>query len=140
MKVAFNKALKKAILVDTRGITLYAFLFDDTGKPACYVDSGYKCVPTWPSCVDDVQYHCVKSWPPLTTTGRPRAGKGVSPKLLGVARRKDGRLQVTYHRHPLYFYTGGLGPPPDKKPGDVNGQNFAGLWWVVSPKGSEIKY
>ena len=138
--MAFSKALKKAILVDARGITLYAFLYDDTGKPACYVYSGYKCVPTWPSCVDDVQYHCVKSWPPLTTTGRPRAGKGVSPKLLGVARRKDGRLQVTYHRHPLYFYTGGLGPPPDKKPGDINGQNFAGLWWVVSPKGSEIKY
>ena len=78
-------------------------------------------------------------WPPLTTTGKPRAGKGANPKLLGVERRSDGRLQVTYKGHPLYFYAGGLGPPPDKKPGDVNGQNFAGLWWVVSPRGTEIK-
>ena len=139
VKVVFNKELKKTILVDTRGITLYAFYFDEKGKPACYVDPGYKCVPTWPSCVNDPEYHCVKSWPALITAGRPQAGKGVSTKLLGVARRKDGRLQATYNRHPLYFYVGGLGPPPDKKPGDVNGQSFGGLWWVVSPKGIEIK-
>lgn len=132
VKVAFNKTLKKTILVDARGITLYAFFYDEKGKPACYVDAPYKCVPTWPSCVDDPQYHCVQLWPPLTTTGRPQAGKGANPKLLGVARRKDGRLQVTYNRHPLYFYAG-------EKPGTANGQNFAGLWWVVSPKGIEIK-
>ena len=139
VKLAHNKTLKKAILVDARGITLYAFGYDDEGKPTCYVDSGYRCVPAWPSCVDDPEYHCVKAWPALTTAGAARAGAGVNPKLLGVARRRDGHLQVTYNRHPLYFYAGGLGPPPDKKPGDVNGQGFVGLWSVVSPKGTEIK-
>jgi predicted lipoprotein with Yx(FWY)xxD motif len=139
VKVTFNKTLKRSILVDARGITLYAFTYDDEGKPACYVDSGYRCVPAWPSCVDDPEYHCVKEWPALTTTGTPRAGAGVNRKLLGVARRKDGRLQVTYNRHPLYFYAGGLGPPADKKPGALNGQGFAGIWWVVSPAGAEIK-
>ena len=29
--------------------------------------------------------------------------------------------------------------PDDKKPGDVKGQDFAGLWWVVSPAGKAIK-
>lgn len=143
VKVAFRRihtgTQKTAILVDARGITLYAFTFDDAGKPACYVDAGYKCKPTWPSCVDDAEYHCVKEWPALTTTGAPRAGAGVNRKLLGVARRRDGRLQVVYNRHPLYYYTGGLGPPADTKPGHVNGQGFAGIWWVVSPKGLEIK-
>lgn len=139
IKVAFNRTLKKAILVDARGLSLYAFTFDDDGKPACYTDPGYKCVPAWPSCVDDPEYHCVKEWPPLTTVGRPRVAKGVSSKLLGVAKRRDGRLQITYNRHPLYFYAGGLGPPADTKPGDLNGQGFAGIWWAVSPKGLEIK-
>src|SRR5262245_22214343 len=139
LKIAVNRQLKRAIVVDERGISVYAFTYDDEGKPACYVDPGYRCVKSWPSCVDDPQYHCSKEWPPLTTLGRPRAGEGVNAKLLGVARRGDGRLQVTYKRHPLYFYAGGLGPPPDKKPGDLNGQGFVGLWYAVSPKGIEIK-
>jgi predicted lipoprotein with Yx(FWY)xxD motif len=145
VKVAFHPVFSgtgthaRAFLVDGRDITLYAFTFDDTGKPACYVDAGYKCTPTWPSCVDDAEYHCVKLWPALTTSGAPRAGAGVNHKLLGVARRRDGRLQVIYNRHPLYYYAGGLGPPADTKPGNVNGQGFGGLWYVVSPKGLEIK-
>ena len=139
VKVAFNHELRKSILVDARGITLYSFVFDVTGKPICWIDPNFKCVPTWPSCVDDPEYHCVKTWHPLITAGRPRAGKGASQKLLGVARRKDGRLQVTYNRLPLYFFAGGAGPnPPDKKPGDVNGQNFSDHWFVVSPKGVQI--
>jgi predicted lipoprotein with Yx(FWY)xxD motif len=129
----------RAFLVDGRGITLYAFTYDDSGKPACYVDSPYRCSPTWPSCVDDAEYHCVKLWPALTTSGAPRAGAGVNRRLLSVAKRRDGHLQITYNRHPLYYYAGGFGPPPDKKPGDVNGQGFGGLWYVVSPKGLEIK-
>ena len=139
VKAAFNRDLKKTIVVDARGITLYAFYFDESGKPACYVDPGFRCVKSWPSCVDDPQYHCVKSWPPLTTVGRPLAGKGANAKLLGTARRRDGRLQVVYNHLPLYYYAGGLGAPRDTKPGDVNGQKLFGLWWVVSPRGLEIK-
>jgi predicted lipoprotein with Yx(FWY)xxD motif len=139
VKVAYNKTLKKTILVDARGITLYAFYYDESGKPTCYVDPGYRCVKAWPSCVDDAEYHCSKLWPPLRTIGRPRAGRGVNAQLLRVARRRDGHLQVTYNHFPLYYYAGGLGPPADTKPGDANGQGFGGLWWVVSPKGLEIK-
>jgi predicted lipoprotein with Yx(FWY)xxD motif len=139
VKAAFDRALGKTILVDSRGITLYAFTFDDQGKPACYVDDGSRCVPTWPSCVDDNEYHCIKEWPALTVRGKPGAVSGVRSSLLGVARRRDGRLQVTYRHHPLYYYVGGLGPPADKRPGDDNGQGFGGLWWVVSPTGTEIR-
>lgn len=139
VKAAYNKTLKKAIVVDGRGITLYAFYYDESGKPACYTDASYKCKKTWPSCVDDPEYHCVKEWPPLIVTGKPRAGTGIKAKLLGTARRRDGHLQVTYNRLPLYYYAGGLGPPADKRTGDINGHQFGGLWWAVSPAGKELK-
>jgi predicted lipoprotein with Yx(FWY)xxD motif len=40
---------------------------------------------------------------------------------------------VTYAGHPLYYYAG------DKKAGDLNGQGFVSIWYVVSPKGTAIK-
>jgi predicted lipoprotein with Yx(FWY)xxD motif len=126
VKVAFNKKLKKSILVDSRGFTLYLFALDLRGKP---------------TCIDDPSYHCSKGWLPLRTTGAPRAGQGVKQSLLGVAKRTDGGIQVSYNHHPLYYFHGGgdygVG---DKKPGDVKGQSFAGLWYVVSPQGAAIRF
>jgi predicted lipoprotein with Yx(FWY)xxD motif len=126
VKVAFNKKLKKQILVDGRGRTLYLFTLDVTGTP---------------TCIDDPTYHCVKAWPPLRTTGAPRAGKGVKNSLLRMVKRPDGGVQVSYNRHPLYYFRGGGSDygPGDKKPGDVRGQNFVGVWFVVSPQGAAIR-
>jgi predicted lipoprotein with Yx(FWY)xxD motif len=125
VKVAFNKKLKKSILVDSRGLTLYLFTLDLHGKP---------------TCTNDPSYHCSKAWPPLLTKGAPRAGQGAKASLLGVVKRIDGGVQVTYHGHPLYTDVGSrdLGLVGDKKPGDVNGQNFGGAWHVVSPQGVPI--
>lgn len=36
---------------------------------------------------------------------------------------------MVYNGWPLYYYSG------DQKPGDVKGQNFGGIWFVVSPYG-----
>jgi predicted lipoprotein with Yx(FWY)xxD motif len=63
VKVAFNKTLKKSILVDGRGFTLYLYTADYQGKPACY---------------NDATYHCSKAWIPLRTKGAPRAGHGAT--------------------------------------------------------------
>ena len=111
VKVAFNKKLKKSILVDGRGLTLYMYAVrHSAAKPACYND------PT---------YHCSKAWPPLLTTGAPQ-GQGVKAALLGVVKRKGGGVQATYNGHPLYTDAGAkaFGLAADKKPGDVNGQRF----------------
>ena len=118
VKVAFNKKLKKSILVDSRGFTLYLFALDLHGKP---------------TCTNDPSYHCSKTWPPLLTKGAPHAGPGAKQSLLGVVKRSDGGVQVTYNRHPLYTDAGSKadGIPADKKAGDVNGQNFGGIWHVV---------
>ena len=60
--------------------------------------------------------------------------------LLGTAKRDDGRLQVTYHGYPLYRDAGAklFAVVGDKRPGDVNGQGFGGLWYVLSPSGRPI--
>jgi len=126
VKVAVNKKLKKPILVDSRGLTLYMYTADLPGAPACY---------------NDATYHCSKAWPPLLTTGAPRAGQGAKAALLGTVKRTGGGLQVTYKGHPLYTNAGAksFGLTADRKPGDVNGQRFLEIWFVLSPAGTPIK-
>jgi predicted lipoprotein with Yx(FWY)xxD motif len=123
VKVAFNKSLKKSILVSAKGMTLYFWTADTA---------------THSACVNDPTYHCSKDWPPLLTTGDPHAGSGAKTSLLGSFRRDDGGTQVTYAGHPLYTFAGYSGTPRDRKPGDLHGQGYIGLWWVLSPTGKKI--
>ena len=120
VKVAFNEKLKLKILVDSRGFTLYLWESDSRNKSTCY--SG-----------------CDDAWPPLTTQGKPIAGRGVKKKLLGTSKRHDGTVQVVYNHHPLYTDAGSaqLGLDADKAPGDINGHAFAN-WYAVSPSGKAI--
>jgi predicted lipoprotein with Yx(FWY)xxD motif len=104
------------ILVDSRGITLYDFVKDKGKTSVCYGA-------------------CAALWPPLITHGKPVAGHGAKRSLLGTTKRKDGKLEVTYGGHPLYYFVS------DRKPGQTTGQGvnqFGGPWWVLSSKGKEI--
>jgi predicted lipoprotein with Yx(FWY)xxD motif len=104
------------ILVDSKGITLYDFPPDRGTTSVCYGA-------------------CAALWPPLITKGKPIAGPGVRASLLGTTKRKDGKLEVTYNGHPLYYFVS------DRKPGQTTGQGvnqFGGPWWVISPAGKEI--
>jgi predicted lipoprotein with Yx(FWY)xxD motif len=104
------------ILVDSKGITLYDFVKDKGTTSVCYGA-------------------CAALWPPLITHGKPIAGPGVRASLLGTTKRKDGKLEVTYGGHPLYYFVS------DRKPGQTTGQGvnqFGGPWWVLSPAGKEI--
>jgi len=79
---------------------------------------------------------CAKAWPPLLTSAAPLAGPGVEAKLLGTTKRSDGTLQVTYAKHPLYYFK------EDTKPGQIkcqNVSNFGGLWLVVAPSGKPVR-
>jgi predicted lipoprotein with Yx(FWY)xxD motif len=114
--VAVAKSRFGRILVDSKGITLYDFVKDKGGASSCYGA-------------------CAALWPPLITKGKPHAGSGVRASLLGTTKRKDGKLEVTYKGHPLYYFV------TDKKPGQTTGQGvnqFGGPWWVLSPAGKEI--
>lgn len=104
------------ILVDSRGHTLYLFAKDKNGKSTC---TGM----------------CATFWPPLIAAGKPRATAGARASLLGTTRRADGRLQVTYKRHPLYTFV------KDKKKGQTSGEGlnaFGAHWYAVSPAGARV--
>jgi predicted lipoprotein with Yx(FWY)xxD motif len=105
------------ILVDGRGRTLYLFGKDKNGRSAC---SGA----------------CATYWPPLISTGKPLAKSGARASLLGRTKRKDGRWQVTYNRHPLYTFA------LDTKKGQTKGEgldDFGGEWDAVSPAGRKVE-
>ena len=97
------------ILTDSKGMTLYRFENDKAGTSNC--NAG-----------------CATAWPPLVVAAgqTPTAGDGITGKLDVIA-RQDGTLQVTYNGLPLYHFGG------DSKPGDVNGQEMADVWYVVHP-------
>jgi len=68
------------------------------------------------------------------TRGLPQARHGTRESLLGTTRRKDGRLQVTYAGHPLYFYA-------HEDPGEVLCHDVVlngGLWLAIGPDGRAL--
>ena len=116
-KVAVANSPLGRILVDGPGRTLYLFEKDTGTASTC--DGA-----------------CASSWPPFTTTGNPLAGDGALAGKLGTTKRTDGKIEVTYNGHPLYYYAG------DTKPGDTTGQgldSFGAEWDVLSPAGSKIE-
>jgi predicted lipoprotein with Yx(FWY)xxD motif len=113
--VATNAKLGQ-ILVDSNGMTLYLFVADTGTTSTCYTQ-------------------CATIWPPLFTTGAPQAGAGVDASKLGTTTRTDGKVEVTYAGHPLYYFI------KDKAAGDTTGQGvngFGALWWVLAPSGATI--
>jgi predicted lipoprotein with Yx(FWY)xxD motif len=115
-RVDLGKSPLGRIIVDSKGITLYDFPPDKGTTSVCYGA-------------------CAALWPPLITKGKPVAGPGVRSSLLSTTKRKDGKLEVTYNGHPLYYFVS------DRKPGQTTGQaldQFGGPWWVLSPAGREI--
>ena len=105
------------VLVDSHGKTLYMWAHDKSGRSTCYGT-------------------CATYWPPLTTAGKPIARSGAKSGLLGTTRRSDGRLQVTYRRHPLYRFI------LDKKPGQAKGEgltDFGGRWDPLNAAGKAVR-
>jgi predicted lipoprotein with Yx(FWY)xxD motif len=109
------------VLVNGQGLTLYMFVPDaQRGRSTCY-------------------HTCASGWPPLRLPAGvtvPVASGQAKPSLLGTTTRKDGGLQVTYNRWPLYLWVS------DTRPGQATGEginSLGGLWYVLSPKGKVIK-
>ena len=101
------------VLVDRRGFALYLFTHDRSADSTCYGA-------------------CAAAWPPYVVAKRPPRG---AHRLLGSVRRQDGRLQVTYAGHPLYYYVG------DRRAREVLCQavsEYGGTWYVVAPDGRAV--
>ena len=113
VQVAVHTTTVGTALADARGRALYFRAVDGTRKSTCYGT-------------------CAAAWPPLLTSAKPLAGLGAKQTLLGTTKRTDGKLQVTYAGHPLYYFG------QDLKPGQITGQGTAGTWWLVAPTGKKI--
>jgi predicted lipoprotein with Yx(FWY)xxD motif len=115
-KVTLKDSEYGRVLMNGGGKALYLFTKDTGQTSQCYGD-------------------CAVAWPPFLTKGKPRAGEGLKPKLLGTTRRDDGSRQVTYKGHPLYFYE-------HDRPGVILCQDvfeFGGTWLLVNRRGNAVR-
>lgn len=95
-------------LVNDKGFTLYHFTTDTKNHSNC---TG-ACLGTWSPLI-------------MKTSGSPVGSPGVTG--LSTFKSPSGR-QVSYKGEPLYTYAG------DSAPGQTNGQDLEGTWFVVTTK------
>ncbi|MBU8878062.1 hypothetical protein BGM26_03530 [Bacillus sp. FJAT-29790] len=94
-------------LADSKGMTLYYFTKDESGKSNC---SG----------------ECLGNWPAFTEESFT-VPEGYNQKDFGViTREENGIKQRTYKGYPLYYFV------KDQKEGDINGQGVKDVWFVVN--------
>ena len=109
-----------AVLVNSKGRTLYVFLPDKHRRVTCTGS-------------------CASFWPPLKSkgSGKPKAGGAAKSKLLGLDKSPSGGRVVTYNKWPLYTYVG------DSAAGQATGQGLdssGGKWYVISAGGKIVKH
>ncbi len=97
-----------SILTDGAGNSLYFFTKD---KDTATSDCNGGCVAAWPIFYSDSLI----------------IGTGLEAADFGTIMRDDTLPQTTYKGWPLYYYFG------DNAPGDVNGENVGGVWFVAKP-------
>ena len=110
------RGITRKVLAGAHGRTLYLFEGDTRGTSQC---SGA----------------CATAWPPFLAAAALKAGSGVNPALIGTIHRADGKVQVTYDGHPLYYFQG------DMNSGTHHGEGvkaFGAQWYVVAADGSKI--
>lgn len=94
---------KRKVLVDAKGMTLYTFGKDSSGKSAC-------------------NGPCAANWPPLAVSADAKAEHDYS-----IVTRDDGTKQWAYKGMPLYSWV------KDVKPGDTTGDGVNQVWHVAKP-------
>ncbi|HEY2223824.1 hypothetical protein [Actinomycetospora sp.] len=116
-----------ATLADGTGHTLYQFDADRGGSPTC-ADA------------------CANAWRPYIATGEPTSTDGNKNSLddaqIGTVTRADGRQQVSYAGHPLYYFSGDAAPGDPDRVDDIRGAGlvqYGGTWNAVSGSGAAVK-
>ena len=95
---------KNGMFVDAKGMTLYTFAKDTSGKSVC-------------------NGKCAENWPPLLVADGAKASGDWS-----IVTRDDGLKQWAYKGKPLYAWV------KDTKPGDTTGDGFLnGAWHIARP-------
>jgi predicted lipoprotein with Yx(FWY)xxD motif len=116
VKLQLKRSEYGKVLMNGGGKALYRFSRDANGRSDCYGE-------------------CARVWPPFLTKGKPVPGKGVKPGKVGTVLRDDGKRQVTYGGHPVYFYI-------HDRPGNIFCQDvfeFGGRWLLLRGSGKAVK-
>jgi predicted lipoprotein with Yx(FWY)xxD motif len=108
-----------AVLVNSRGKTLYTFA-PDMGKKVTCTGS------------------CARVWPPVKIPASQKASAtaGVKASLVSSVPDPSGGRVVTYNGWPLYTFKG------DQAAGVAKGQGLnvnGGVWWMIGPSGTPIR-
>lgn len=104
------------ILVDGKGRTLYLFLADKANRST-------------------LSHAGLAVWPAYTSATKPQVGGGISAAHVASVKQANGRRQVTFYGHPVYYFIG------DKSAGETNGQGlneFGARWYVLSSHGAAV--
>ena len=94
---------KGKALADAKGMTLYVFDKDTSGKSTC-------------------NGTCATNWPPLMAAADSKASGDWS-----IVARDDGAKQWAYKGKPLYTWA------KDTKPGDTTGDGVNSVWHIAQP-------
>lgn len=117
-RVNLTNTSKGKILTTSSHRTLYFYTHDTRNKDRC---SGA----------------CAQTWPLLTTKGKPIAGPGLKPSLLGTITIAHGVKQVTYAGHPLYMYI--LDTLPGTDVGYLGAKSYLGHWYALNASGHLVQ-
>src|SRR3989442_3658935 len=103
------KGQSETVLTNAQGLTLYYFTADSATQSA-------------------VSGNLAQIWPPqlFTGSGEPTSSTTLAGKL-SVQTDVNGN-QVEYNGHLLYTFSG------DSAPGQTNGEDLYGVWFVATPK------
>ncbi len=96
------KVKGRTVLTDGKGMTLYTFDKDGRNKSNC--TGG-----------------CASIWPPMMASSKAMKKGGLS-----TFKRPDGSMQWAYKGKPLYAWKN------DRKPGDMTGDGFKGVWHAAT--------
>ncbi len=94
---------KGKVIADEKGMTLYTFKKDESGKSNCYDD-------------------CAVKWPPYIAADGAAADGDYT-----LVDRKDGKKQWALKGMPLYFWV------KDTKQGDATGDGVGKVWDAARP-------
>jgi len=115
-------SLGSVLYAGPRKLTVYGYAEDRGTKSAC-----------------DQNPTCAEVWPAVKTSGKPKAGAGVSAGALGTA--KEGKFtQATYHGHLLYYFATDNSASSTRGQGiDATGGNAeAPVWFAISASGAKV--
>jgi predicted lipoprotein with Yx(FWY)xxD motif len=119
-KIKVSSTLAGSVITNARGYVL--FMFPKEGHSIAF-------------CVK--RKSCLTDWPAVTTTGKPVAGPGVDPKLLGTIPYKGKLREVTYAGWPLHTYK--FAYSVESSVMNIGIKQFGGPWYTLAPTGKIVK-